>query len=145
MVLKLYGVNLSTCTRRVATVLYEKNIPFELITVDIMKGEHKSAEYLKKQPFGQVPYIVRPPLPSWFYPAVPDVCVYEQDDSGVIIFESRAICRYIEGKYPSKGPRLAVPPGGTLEYALYEQACSIEFSNFDPFASTAVAELVFNP
>jgi glutathione S-transferase len=59
MVLKLYGIGLSTCTRRVATVLYEKKIPFELVVVDIGKGEHKSAEYIKKQPFGQIPYIVR--------------------------------------------------------------------------------------
>jgi hypothetical protein len=59
MVLKLYGTGQSTCTRRVATVLHEKNIAFELVVVDLMKGEHKSPEYLKKQPFGQVPYIVR--------------------------------------------------------------------------------------
>jgi glutathione S-transferase len=58
MVLKLYGYNYSTCTRRVGAVLKEKNVPFEFIPVDLTKGEHKQPEYLKKQPFGVVPYIV---------------------------------------------------------------------------------------
>jgi glutathione S-transferase len=59
MVLKLYGMSISTCTRRVATVLHEKKVPFELIEVDLTTGAHKQPAYLEKQPFGQVPYIVR--------------------------------------------------------------------------------------
>lgn len=58
MVLKLYGFTLSTCTKRVATVLHEKNIPFEFHNVDLMKGENKAPDFKAKQPFGQVPYIV---------------------------------------------------------------------------------------
>ena len=57
MVLKLYGSSPSTCTRRVATVLKEKEVPYEFVPVDVMKGENKTLEYLAKQPFGQVPYI----------------------------------------------------------------------------------------
>lgn len=52
-------MNLSTCVRRVAVVLREKDVPYELVPVDLMKGEHKSPAFLEKQPFGQVPYIVR--------------------------------------------------------------------------------------
>lgn len=59
MTLKLYGSPSSTCTRRVALVLHEKKVPFEFVAVDIGQKEHKSPEYLKKQPFGEVPYIVR--------------------------------------------------------------------------------------
>jgi glutathione S-transferase len=59
MVLKLYGFAQSTCMRTVGTTLHEKEIPFEFIPIDYSKGEHKSPEYLKKQPFGVVPYIVR--------------------------------------------------------------------------------------
>lgn len=58
MVLKLYGSAMATCTRRVAVVLEEKNVPFELHGVDILAGEHKSPAYLEKQPFGQIPYMV---------------------------------------------------------------------------------------
>jgi glutathione S-transferase len=59
MVLKFYGFGQSTCSLRVATVLREKKIPFELVEVDLTKGEHKSSQNMQKQPFGQIPYIVR--------------------------------------------------------------------------------------
>ena len=58
MVLKLYGSAKATCTRRVATVLVEKKVPFEFYEVDWANKEHKSPAYLEKQPFGQVPYLV---------------------------------------------------------------------------------------
>ena len=60
MVLKLYGAPLSSATMRVAIVLHEKSIPFQLHLVDLSKQEQKAAEYLEKQPFGQIPYIVSP-------------------------------------------------------------------------------------
>ena len=57
-VVKLYGLSTSTCTRRVATVLKEKGVPYELIPIDFGKMEHKSHEYIStKQPFGQVPVL----------------------------------------------------------------------------------------
>ena len=58
MVLKLYGVYRSPCVRLAAAVLLEKQVPFELVSVDYTKGEQKSPEYLAKHPFGQVPCIV---------------------------------------------------------------------------------------
>ncbi|KAL0953091.1 hypothetical protein HGRIS_004363 [Hohenbuehelia grisea] len=117
MVLKLYGIPLSTCTRRVAVVAHEINAPFELVEVDFMKGEHKGPEFLKKQPFGQVPVL---------------------DDDGFIVYESRAISRYLANKY--KSPLI---PSDLKKNALFEQAASIEHSNFDPSASKAVFENVF--
>ena len=54
----LIGFPTSTCTRRVAVVLKEKNIPYEFVTVDLTKGEQKDGQYLAtKQPFGQVPVL----------------------------------------------------------------------------------------
>jgi glutathione S-transferase len=38
--------------------LHEKKVPFELVPVDLSKGEHKTPEYLAKHPYGQIPYIV---------------------------------------------------------------------------------------
>ena len=58
MVFKLYGSYRSPWVRLVATVLLEKQVPFELVPVDLPNGEHKSPEYLEKHPFGQIPYIV---------------------------------------------------------------------------------------
>ncbi|KAJ7486622.1 thioredoxin-like protein [Mycena latifolia] len=122
MVLKLFGSPLSTCTRRVAVVLVEKKVAFEFVNVDFAKGEHKSPAFMKHQPFGQVPYI---------------------DDDDFILYESRAICRYIADKYASQGTPLV--PTDTKGKGLFEQAASIEYSNFDPFASKAVAEIIFKP
>ena len=58
MVLKLYGIYFSPWVRLVAAVLKEKQVPFELVPVDLPNREHKSPEYLEKHPFGQIPYIV---------------------------------------------------------------------------------------
>jgi hypothetical protein len=59
MVLTLYGNPQSTCTKRVATVFQEKQVPFKFVSIDFAKGEHKAPEFVAKQPFGQVPYLVR--------------------------------------------------------------------------------------
>lgn len=40
-------------------ILYEKKVPFELVPIDITKGEHKKPEFVEKHPFGVVPYLVR--------------------------------------------------------------------------------------
>ncbi|TFY56552.1 hypothetical protein EVG20_g8883 [Dentipellis fragilis] len=122
MSLKLHGFPLSTCTRRVAVVAKEKNVPYELVVVDLLKGEQKSAAFLAKQPFGQVPYI---------------------DDEGFELFESRAISRYIATKWADQGTPLI--PADLKAQSLFEQAASIEQNDFDIFASGYCAEKVFNP
>ena len=58
MVLKLFGSYGSPWVRLVATVLKEKQVPYELVPVDFSTAEHKKPEYLAKNPFGQVPSIV---------------------------------------------------------------------------------------
>ncbi|KAF8205903.1 glutathione S-transferase [Mycena galopus ATCC 62051] len=78
--------------------------------------EHKSPEFLQYQSFGQGPYI---------------------DDEGFILYESRAICRYIAAKYPASG----LIPSDPKAHALFEQATSVELSNFDPSASKEGVQL----
>ncbi|KZT29998.1 glutathione S-transferase [Neolentinus lepideus HHB14362 ss-1] len=119
MVLQPVGSPYSTCTRRVAVVCKELGIPYELKAIDLSKGEHKSAEFVAKQPFGQVPYI---------------------DDDGFVLFESRAIGRYLALKAGSD-----LLPRDVKAQAKFEQAASIELTNFDPFASGIAAEKVFKP
>ncbi|KAI0696180.1 glutathione transferase [Cytidiella melzeri] len=125
MVLKLVGNPISTCTRRVALVLKEKKVPFEFVTVDIRKREHKLPDYLEKQPFGQIPYII--------------------DEDGFQLFESRAICRYIAAKYRDQGTPLIPDASDLKATALFEQAASIEFSNFDGYAHTLSFETIVKP
>jgi len=55
MALKIHGMWYSNASGRVLATLYEKEVQFELIPVDIMKGEQKAPAYLALQPFGQIP------------------------------------------------------------------------------------------
>jgi glutathione S-transferase len=126
MVFRLYGseLSLSTPTRRVVLVLLEKKVPFEFVPIDLSKGEHKAAAFTAHQPFGQVPYI---------------------DDDGFVLFESRAIARYIALKYASQGTPLVPDVTDLKAYAKFEQAVSIEESNFGPFASGIAIEKLYKP
>ncbi len=118
MVLKLYGFPSLTCTKTVRCVLEELNVPYEVIVVDIFKDEHKTRAYKTKQPFGLVPYI---------------------DDDGFILYESRAICRYIALQYGGIG-KLIPDPADVRKTALFEQAASVEEHNFDRAAHGLVHE-----
>lgn len=120
MVLKIHGHAIAPLVRLVAEVCREKEVPYELVNVEVYKGEHKTPAFKEFQPFGQVPYI---------------------DDDGFILYESRAICRYIAKKYASQGTPDLVPREPKAE-AVFEQAVSIETSNFYPFALGITAEKI---
>jgi len=120
MVLKLHANPQSTCGRRVALILHEKQVPYEL--VEAQWTDVKQDDWLKNQPFGQMPYI---------------------DDDGFILFESRAIARYIATKYASQGTPLLPLENNVQSLALVDQAASVELANFDPYASGLVHEKVF--
>ncbi|KAJ7616990.1 glutathione S-transferase [Mycena polygramma] len=120
MVLKLYGPNYAAGGNGlVAMVLAEKQIPFELVEVEMSAKAHKTPEFLAMHPFGQVPVI---------------------DDDGFILCESRAICRYLADKYPDQGTPLF--PTDLKARALVEQAASFEFANFHPAATKVAMELL---
>ena len=106
--LKIFGHPMSTCTRKVLMTLAETNTPYELSTIDFAKGEHKQPAHLARQPFGQIPAL---------------------DDDGFAIYESRAICRYIDEKVSGK-----LIPSDIKARAVMEQWISVETSNFTPHA-----------
>jgi glutathione S-transferase len=54
----LYGHELSGNSYKVRLFLELLSLPYEWKKVDLMKGEHKSPEYLTLNPFGQVPFLV---------------------------------------------------------------------------------------
>lgn len=65
-------------------------------------------------------------------------------DGNFIIYESRAIGRYIATKYAPFGtPGLIPPQSDLLGWARFEEAASIEQNNFDPYASGIAVEKVF--
>ncbi|KAG8213446.1 glutathione S-transferase [Butyriboletus roseoflavus] len=120
MVLKIHGHAVAPLVRLVAEVCKEKEIPYEVVNVAVYKGEHKTPAFKQFHPFGQVPYI---------------------DDDGFILYEARAICRYLVKKYEGQGTPGLVPSDPRSE-ALFEQAASIEYSNFYPFALGLATEKI---
>ena len=115
--IKVYGHPMSTCTRKVLMTLAETETPSEIIVVDFAKGEHKGEANLRRQPFGRVPAL---------------------DDGGFELFESRAMCRYLNEK---AGGKLA--PTDIQGRARMEQWISVETSEFSSHAMKFVYEHVF--
>ncbi|KAF8875495.1 hypothetical protein BD779DRAFT_1678200 [Infundibulicybe gibba] len=116
MVLKLHGVTTQgSPSGLVATVLNEKQVPFEFIPVNTGCGEHKTAEYRACNPFCQAPYI---------------------DDDGFILYESRAICRYISMKILTKD-RLR---GLTPDMAKYDEYIATLSAKLDVYDESLEAE-----
>jgi glutathione S-transferase len=116
--MKVYGHPMSTCTRKVLTVLAEKGREVPLVVVDLMKGEQKSPTHLARQPFGVVP-------------------VLEEDD-GFQIYESRAIIRYLDRVIPGT----SLTPTDPKAYARMEQYISVEQSYFSSAAMKIVMERI---
>ncbi|NJK53807.1 MAG: glutathione S-transferase [Acaryochloris sp. RU_4_1] len=56
--IKLYGHEMSGNSYKVRLFLELLGIDYEWIKVDLMKGEHKSPEYLALNAFGQVPLLI---------------------------------------------------------------------------------------
>ncbi|KAL3683353.1 hypothetical protein R1sor_001375 [Riccia sorocarpa] len=122
MAIKIYGGAKSTCTGRVLITLFEKEVDYELVEIDLSKGEHKSPEFLKHQPFGQIPYVVH---------------------EGLELYESRAIARSVAEWYAKQGSALY---GSTAhEKAQVEQWLEVEAQNYNPAISSLVFQLVFAP
>jgi glutathione S-transferase len=84
--LRVYYHPLSTYSRRVRIALIEKDVPAELVEVDLMAREHRGPAYLALNPYGRVPTL--------------------QDDD-FVLYESAAILEYLEAVRPD--PPL-VPP-----------------------------------
>lgn len=51
MVVKVYGPIHAGCPQRVVVCLLEMGVDFELVHVDLHKGEHKKSEFLLRQVF----------------------------------------------------------------------------------------------
>jgi glutathione S-transferase len=66
-----------------------------------------------------------------------DVHTQRQDDNGFILYESRAICRYIAAKYPESN----LIPTDPKKNALFEQAASSEYANFETIAGGIIMEV----
>ena len=87
--LKLYRHPLSGHAHRVELFLSILGLKADIIDVDLMQGEHKQAEFLKKNHFGQVPVL---------------------EDGDVTLADSNAILVYLANQYDSEHTWLPLEP-----------------------------------
>ncbi|KAG2698244.1 hypothetical protein I3843_07G140800 [Carya illinoinensis] len=120
---KVYGPAMSTAVSRVLACLLEKNVDFQLVPVNLSKGEQKKPDFRKIQPFSQVPAF---------------------EDEGICLFESRAICRYICEKYTDKGNK-GLYGTNPVARASIDQWLEAEGQSFNPPSSVLVFQLAFAP
>src|SRR3954451_24339342 len=116
--MKIYGHPVSTCTRKVLMTLAETNTPYELPVVEFATAEHKKPPHLSRQPFGRVPAL---------------------QDGDFELYESRAMCRYINDKV--NGPLV---PRDLRDRARMEQWISIEISDVSGNVVTFVFQHIFH-
>ncbi|MBP2308694.1 glutathione S-transferase [Azospirillum melinis] len=88
--MKLYHHPLSGHSHRARLLVSLLGLPHELVEVDLKAGAHKSPDFLKLNPFGQVPVL---------------------DDAGVIVADSNAILVYL-AKRAGRGDWLPEDPVG---------------------------------
>lgn len=88
--MKLYHHPLSGHAHRARLFVSLLGLSHELVEVDLMAGAHKSPDFLKLNPFGQVPVL---------------------DDDGVVVADSNAILVYL-AKKAGRGDWLPEDPSG---------------------------------
>ncbi|KAJ8511071.1 hypothetical protein OPV22_001505 [Ensete ventricosum] len=124
MGVKVYGMPMSTNTIRVLAALNEKGVEFELVIVDLRTGAHKQPDFVALNPFGQIPVL---------------------EDGDVVLFESRAISRYIATKYSEAGPDLLLSGGTLAERAAVDLWLEVESQQFGPPIAALVYEALIKP
>jgi glutathione S-transferase len=116
--MKLYEHPFSSAAFKVRAVIHELGLPVTLIPVDMMKGEHKTAEFLAKNPNGKVPTL---------------------DDDGFLVWESNAILCYLAAHKPESGLLPADPRG----MALVQQWLQWQASTFAPSVNEVMGETIY--
>jgi glutathione S-transferase len=94
MSITLHGFPLSGHAHRVQLALSLLGLPHHVVNVDLKSGAHKAPEFLKLNPFGQVPVL---------------------DDNGTVLFDSNAILVYLATKYDADRRWLPSDPKGQAD------------------------------
>jgi glutathione S-transferase len=107
--MKLYNVAYSGNSYKVRLLLAQLGIPCEIVEVDILKGESRTAEFFKINPNGRTPVL---------------------DDNGFILAESNAILAYL-----AKGTKFL--PEDRPKFALVFQWMFFEQYSHEPYIATS--------
>lgn len=104
--LKLHYHPFSTFARRVRIALIEKNIPVELVEVDMVARAHRGPAYLALNPYGRVPTL---------------------EEDGFVLYESTAILDYLEATHPTP-PLVPADARGRALVSMHMKLCDIQMA-----------------
>ena len=107
--MKLYNVAYSGNSYKVRLLLNQLGIPCEIVEVDILKGESRTAEFLQINPNGRTPVL---------------------DDNGFILAESNAILAYL-----ARGTKFL--PEDRRQWVLVFQWLFFEQYSHEPYIATS--------
>lgn len=119
--IQIYGYQ-NTRTTRTTWALEEAGAEYELIPIDLARGEHKTPDFLKLSPGGKVPALI---------------------DGDLLLTESAAICTYIGEKFPASG--LVPPLSQAVARAHYSQWCFFAMSELESALWTIAKHQMFLP
>ena len=108
MGIKLHYHPLSTYSRRVRIAFAEKQIPHELVVVDMAARRHREQPYLSLNPYGRVPTL---------------------DEDGFVLFESTAILNYLEATRPSP-PLVPADARGRALVDMHMKLCDLQLTRY---------------
>jgi glutathione S-transferase len=108
MGLKLHYNPLSTFSRRVLIAFAEKQVPHELVVVDMAARRHREQPYLSLNPYGRVPTL---------------------DEDGFVLFESTAILNYLEATRPSP-PLVPADARGRARVDIHKKLCDLQLTRY---------------
>src|SRR5271166_871755 len=106
MGIKLHYHPLSTYSRRVLMAFAEKQIPHDLVVVDMAARRHREQPYLSLNPYGRVPTL---------------------EEDGFALFESTAILNYLEATHPTP-PLVPADARGRALVDMHMKLCDIQFT-----------------
>jgi glutathione S-transferase len=114
--IRLYDYPDCPFCQKVRVVLAEKDLEFEKVLVDLHKGEQKTSEFLKLNPYGKVPVLI---------------------DDDVVVYDSTIINEYLDEEYPNP-PLMPEDSAGRARVRLLEDFGD---NSFIPPAGLMLAEL----
>jgi len=106
MGIKLHYHPLSTYSRRVLITFAEKQLPHELVVVDMAARRHREQPYLSLNPYGRVPTL---------------------EEDGFVLFESTAILNYLEATRPSP-PLVPADARGRALVDMHMKLCDLQLT-----------------
>jgi len=104
--IRLHYHPMSTYSRRACMALLEKNVPHELVLVDMAARKHREPAYLALNPYGRVPTL---------------------QEGDFLLYESTAILAYLERQYPEPALVPADAQGRAL-VDMHMKLCDIQMA-----------------